>query len=69
MGREMFAENHRRQDLIRWGLFTEVDKWLPPVNNPGDVIRTDVETNLFPIHRDKLDANENLVQNPGYQGK
>jgi len=30
IGREMFAENHRRQDLIRWGFFTDLDKWLLP---------------------------------------
>ncbi|MCK4700351.1 MAG: RagB/SusD family nutrient uptake outer membrane protein, partial [Bacteroidales bacterium] len=27
IGREMFAEIHRRPDLIRWGFFTDVDKW------------------------------------------
>jgi len=23
-------------------------------------------TTLFPVHREKIDANPNLVQNPGY---
>jgi hypothetical protein len=69
MGREMFAENHRRQDLIRWGLFTEIEKWVLPHYNPGDRVETGEHTMLFPVHRDKLEANENLVQNPGYQGK
>jgi hypothetical protein len=69
IGREMFAENHRRQDLIRWGFYTDVDKWVLPYYNPQDVLKTDDYTNLFPIHRDKLDANPNLEQNPGYQGK
>jgi len=68
IGREMFAENHRRQDLIRWGFFTDVDKWVLPHYNPGDVLVTDDYTTLFPIHRDKLDANPNLIQNPGYTG-
>ena len=68
IGREMFAENHRRQDLIRWGFFTDVDKWVLPFYNPGDVVVTDDYTTLFPIHRDKLDANPNLIQNPGYTG-
>jgi len=69
MGREMFAENQRRQDLIRWGFFTDVDKWVLPFYNPGDVMKTDAYTTLFPIHRDKLDANPNLTQNPGYSSK
>lgn len=68
IGREMFAENHRRQDLIRWDLFDKVDLWVLPFYNSGDAIRTDPVTNIFPIHRDKLDANPNLTQNPGYGG-
>ena len=66
LAREMFAENHKRTNLIRWGLFTDVDKWVLPFYNPGDVIKTDDYTNLFPIHKDKIAANPNLVQNPGY---
>ncbi|MBE9510053.1 MAG: RagB/SusD family nutrient uptake outer membrane protein [Bacteroidetes bacterium] len=66
IGREMFAENHRRQDLIRWGFYTDVDKWVLPYNNPGDVLATGAHTTLFPIHRDKIEANPNLTQNPGY---
>jgi hypothetical protein len=67
IGREMFAECHRRQDLIRWGLFTDLEKWILPYYNPQDVLKTDAYTTLFAIHRDKLDANPNLDQNPGYQ--
>jgi hypothetical protein len=66
MSREMAFENFRRQDLVRWGLFNKVDLWALPYNNPGDVIVTGEHTTLFPLHRDKLDANPNLVQNPGY---
>jgi len=69
IGREMFAENHRRQDLIRWGYFTDVDKWVLPFYNPQDVLETGAHTTLYPVHRDKLDANPNLTQNPGYSGK
>jgi starch-binding outer membrane protein, SusD/RagB family len=65
-GREMFAEHDRRRDLIRWGFFTDVDKWALPANNPGDVINTSDRTLIFPIPRERLDANKNLVQNPGY---
>lgn len=66
IGREMFAENHRRQDLIRWGLFTDLEKWVIPYNNPGDVLIDGDHTTLFPVHRDKIEANPNLDQNPGY---
>ena len=69
LGREMFAEKFRRTDLIRWGYFTEVDKWIPPFNNPGDIIKAGDEfeyTTLFPIPRTALEAGSNLNQNPGY---
>lgn len=66
IGREMFSENHRRRTLIRWGYFDDVDLWVLPFNNPGDILVTGEHTTLFPIHRDKIDANPNLIQNPGY---
>ena len=69
LGRELFAENFRRTDLIRWGYFTEVDKWVPPFNNPGDIIKAGDEfeyTTIFPIPREMLEAGSNLTQNPGY---
>jgi len=66
LGREMFSENTKRQALIRWGLYDDVAQWALPYNNPGDVLVDGEHTNLFPIHRDKLQANPNLDQNPGY---
>ena len=66
IGREMVFENSRRRQLIRWGLFDDVAKWVLPFNNPGDILVEGEHTTLFPIHRDKIDANPNLVQNPGY---
>jgi len=67
LGREMAFEHNRRQDLIRWGLWEDNDKWTLPFNNPGDVlIANDPNRRLFPINRDKLSANPNLIQNPGY---
>jgi hypothetical protein len=65
-GREMFAEHQRRRTLIRWGLWTENEKWLPPVRNVGDVIESGDFTTIFPIPRSRLDANPELDQNPGY---
>lgn len=66
IGREMFAENHRRQDLIRWGLWDELEKWILPHYNPGDVVKKGSYLTIYPIHKDKRAANPNLVQNPGY---
>jgi len=66
MGRELFAENHKRTTMIRWDLYTQVDKWVLPFYNPGDVLVTDPKTNLLAVPKDKISANPNLTQNPGY---
>jgi hypothetical protein len=66
MGREMFAEHNRRQDLIRWGLFSSNAKWTLPYHNVGDVMKSDPYLTLFPVSKTKLAANKSLVQNPGY---
>jgi starch-binding outer membrane protein, SusD/RagB family len=56
-GREMYWENWRRQDLIRFGMFLK--PWaLKTVSDPKEL--------LFPIPSDQLIANPNLKQNPGY---
>jgi hypothetical protein len=65
-GREMFAEHYRRQDLIRWGFWSDNAKWTLPHHNVGDVVKSDSYLKLFPINKSKLAANSNLVQNPGY---
>jgi hypothetical protein len=67
-GREMFAEHSRRQDLIRFGLWASVNKWVLPHHNTTDVVsaKTDSYLTLYPIPKPKLAANPNLVQNPGY---
>jgi len=58
-GREMYWENWRRQDLIRFGVFG-VPWPLKEADDDPD------RTLLFPIAPDELLANPNLVQNPGY---
>lgn len=64
-GREMFWEVTRRQDLIRF----EGNQGATRFNDPWKFKSTsDKENNVFPIPRDQLEANSNLVQNPGYQG-
>jgi len=58
----------RRQDLIRFGLWSSVNKWVLPHHNPTDVVsaKTDATLTLYPIPKPKLAANPSLVQNPGY---
>ena len=58
-GRELYWERWRRQDLIRYGVFTVA--W--PLKEADD---DPVRNLLFPIAPDELLANPNLVQNPGY---
>ena len=56
-GREMYWENWRRQDLIRFGVFLK--PWaLKTTSDPKEL--------LFPIPSDQLIANPNLKQNSGY---
>lgn len=56
-GREMFMENHRRTDLIRFGVYTDA-WWEKPAQ--------DECKELLPIPKSQIDANPNLVQNPCY---
>ncbi len=58
-GREFFAEGRRRIDLIRFGKFSSGVWW----DKTADA---DSNTEIFPIMRPILNANPNLVQNPGY---
>ena len=55
---EFAQEGRRRQDLIRFGVFTE-KSWLNHSPNGDDKI-------LFPLPRIALNTNPNLIQNPGY---
>ena len=56
--RELFAEGHRRSDMIRFGTFLDA-RWEKPE------ISADYAT-LWPIPQAQIDANSNLIQNPGY---
>ncbi len=56
-GREMFFEGHRRQDMIRFGIFNNA-WWEKPAS--------DETKELFPLPGATVDANPNLKQNPGY---
>lgn len=58
LGYEFAAEFHRRQDLIRFGVYT-TKSWFS--HRPNGDHRT-----IFPIPQSAIDANPNLTQNPGY---
>lgn len=58
LGWEFVAEGHRRQQLIRFGVFT-TETWFNHTPNGDHRI-------VFAIPQDALDANPNLEQNPGY---
>jgi len=56
-GKELFAEASRRTDMIRFGKFNE-PWWEKGASEPFRA--------LFPIPLQQINANPNLVQNPGY---
>ena len=56
-GRELYVEGVRRTDLIRFGKYG--DAW-------GFKPASDANKALFPIPQAQIDANPNLIQNPGY---
>ncbi|TXK36525.1 RagB/SusD family nutrient uptake outer membrane protein [Pontibacter qinzhouensis] len=58
LGWEFAAEGHRRQDMIRFGIFTR-KSWLSHSPN-GDT------KSIFPIPLQELNKNPKLKQNPGY---
>ena len=73
--RELAWEGHRRQDLVRFGMFTGSKYLWPwkgakPADNPTENIggKATAETrNLFPIPKWVRDANAGVYQqNPGY---
>jgi len=59
LGWEFTQEGRRRQDLIRFGVFTTKSWFSHSANNNAD-------RNLFPIPNDAMLTNPNLKQNPGY---
>jgi hypothetical protein len=56
-GRELAWEYHRRQDLIRFGMFTAPIKFKE---------QSPETRNLYPIPQSQLSLNPKLKQNPGY---
>jgi len=66
---EFVAEHHRRQDLIRFRIpgknqnVYNGKSWFCK-NAKTDV--TDNHCDIFPIHKNFMDGNPKLVQNPGF---
>lgn len=58
LGWEFMQEGHRRQDMIRFGVFT-TKSWFSHD-------RSDATKNLYPIPNAAMLTNSNLKQNPGY---
>ena len=59
-GRELYKEQIRRTDLVRFGQFSR--DWT--YKNPGSV--GDNTKNLYPIPSNAILSNPNLIQNEGY---
>jgi hypothetical protein len=64
--RELYWENHRRQDLIRFGLFTGNQYIWAFKGGPETGTSIDGFRALYPIPAASLATNQNLTQNPGY---
>ena len=64
--RELYFEGHRRQDLVRFGLFTTGDYLWDFKGGVEFGQSVDGHYNIFPITAGDLNANGNLTQNPGY---
>ena len=56
-GRELYFQETRRTDLIRFGVYNKIWQYKPS---------DDAHYNVFPIPQQALASNPNLVQNPGY---
>jgi starch-binding outer membrane protein, SusD/RagB family len=65
-GRELMWEGHRRQDLIRYGLFTGGEYLWAFKGGPAEGQAIDDFLNVYPIPANEIIANPNLDQNPGY---
>ncbi|MCF6346821.1 MAG: RagB/SusD family nutrient uptake outer membrane protein [Flavobacteriaceae bacterium] len=64
--RELYWEGHRRQDLIRFGLYTGGNYNWVWKGGSANGIALPSHLNVYPIPANNLAANPNLTQNPGY---
>ena len=59
---ELCWEGHRRQDMVRFGVFGDARTSRPQL--PGE---ENGYTTVFPIPADAIAVNHNLKQNKGYE--
>jgi len=64
--RELYWEGHRRQDLIRFGLFTGGNYNWVWKGGSSNGIALSSHLNVYPMPANNMAANPNLTQNPGY---
>ena len=64
--RELHWESHRRQDLIRFGLYTGGNYNWAWKGNGANGIAISNHMAVYPMPSESLAANPNLTQNPGY---
>jgi len=64
--RELYWEGWRRQDLIRYGLFTGSDYNWQWKGNTYEGTAIPAYRNVFPLPSDQIEMNPNLTQNTGY---
>ena len=65
-GRELYMEGFRRQDLIRFGLYTSSSYLWEFKGGVPEGTGVDSKFNLFSIPSADINANGKLTQNPGY---
>lgn len=64
--RELHWESHRRQDLIRFGLYTGNQYIWSFKGGPSAGTSIDQFRSIYPVPTASLATNQNLTQNPGY---
>ncbi len=64
--RELYMEGHRRQDLVRFGMFTGNGKLWAFKGNVAGGVSTQAFRDLYPLPASELIANRRLTQNTGY---
>ena len=64
--RELYWEGHRRQDLIRFGLYSGGTYNWPWKGGSLNGTSIDSYLELYPIPPEDVASNPNLIQNPGY---
>lgn len=65
-GRELYAEGHRRQDLIRFGKYSGGNYNWAWKGNGSSGIAIPTTMDVYPIPSSSIAANPNLTQNAGY---